>query len=221
MVHGSCKTLPLLSTTPADPLRTQPKSDPITGELVLFHSSLLPPYLHYSVIPATTDPDVASATPRILAAPVPIPNSRMMHDLGVSPTHTILIDMPLSLDPLNLLRGKSVVYYSPSTPARFGIFPRHFPGDVRWFETPACVIFHTALTYDSEDAVNLLCCRLNSSTLVYAAGNLDMPKDQLLPPGQKDTCELYYFRFPLDPPPLAVPSHGTQVSSTTNSTDEF
>ena len=133
-----------------------------------------------------------------------------MHDLGVSPTHTVLIDMPLSLDPLNLLRGKSVVYYSPSTLARFGIFPRHFPGDVRWFETPACVIFHTALTYDSKDAVNLLCCRLNSSTLVYAAGNLEMPKDQLLPPGQKDTCELYYFRFPLDPPPLAVPTHGKQ-----------
>lgn len=191
--------------------RSQPKRDPVTGELVVFHSSLLPPYLHYSVIPSTATSD-EQTTPRILAAPVPIPGSRMMHDLGVSSTHSILLDMPLSLDPLNLLVGKPVVCYSPTTPSRFGIFARHFPGDVLWYEAPSCVIFHTALTFDTPDAVNLLCCRMNSSTLVYAAGNIPLPKSEMLSDGQADTCELYYFRFPLDPPPLAAPSHSFPIS---------
>lgn len=47
-----------------------PKRDPLTGELIVFHSSLLPPYLHYSVIPRAD-----GLSPRILHAPVPIRKS--------------------------------------------------------------------------------------------------------------------------------------------------
>jgi hypothetical protein len=30
-----------------------PRVDPGTGELVLFHSTCAPPYVHYSIVPAT------------------------------------------------------------------------------------------------------------------------------------------------------------------------
>lgn len=122
----------------------------------------------------------------------------MMHDCAASATHSILLDMPLSLDPTNLVKGRPVVAYSPTTPMRFGVFPRHEPEAVRWYEAPSCVIFHTALAFDSPTAVNLVCCQLNSARLVYEAGNLDIPLSQLLPPGKEDTCQLYYYRFPFD-----------------------
>lgn len=186
----------------------QPKFDPHTGELMLFHMTFLPPYLSYSVVPSTYAPIPTEkkpvATPRILAAPVPIAAPRMMHDMAASRTHSILLDSPLSLDPRNLAVGKPVIGYEPESPTRFGVFPRHAPNLVRWYHAPACIIFHTAFAYDEYEpsspadlaAVNLVCCRMNSPRLVYAAGNLVLPESQSLPAGAKEECELYYYRFP-------------------------
>ncbi|GAA5991171.1 hypothetical protein JCM10908_006570 [Rhodotorula pacifica] len=188
-----------------------PKYDPHTGELMLFHMTFLPPYLSYSVVPSTHAPipteKKATVTPRLLAAPVPIAAPRMMHDMAASRTHSILLDTPLSLDPRNLAIGKPVIGYEPASPTRFGVFPRHAPNLVRWYLAPACIIFHTAFAYDEYEldkpdslaAVNLVCCRLNSPRLVYAAGNLMLPKSQELPAGSKEACELYYYRFPNSP----------------------
>ncbi|GAA5889309.1 hypothetical protein JCM5296_005863 [Sporobolomyces johnsonii] len=213
-----------------------PKRDPFTQELILFHSTFIPPFLHYSVIPSTSrGSSLASApdekaprTPRILGYPVPISAPRMMHDCASSRTHTILLDMPLSLDPRNLVCGKPVISYDPSQPSRFGVFARHAPDQVCWYKAPPCIIFHTVLAFDEyrpssrsavdparprpEDveAVSLVCCRLNSPSLVYAAGNLPLPASQSLPSGSKEACELYYYRFPLhssrpSPPSLVSP----------------
>ncbi|BGP33438.1 hypothetical protein JCM10296v2_005240 [Rhodotorula toruloides] len=206
-----------------------PKRDPHTGELMLFHMSFLPPYLHYSVIPSTHAPppaahsEKAAPTPRILAAPVPIAAPRMMHDMAASRTHSILLDMPLSLDPRNLALGKPVISYDPSKPARFGVLPRHKPTLVKWYIAPACIIFHTAFAYDEPaspshtdvEAVNLVCCRLNSPRLIYSAGNLVLPESQSLPAGAKESCELYYYRFPSSPSASVTlePSHAFPLAS--------
>ncbi|KAK6435723.1 hypothetical protein LTR95_008088 [Oleoguttula sp. CCFEE 5521] len=93
------------------------------------------------------------------------------------------MDLPLSLDPMNQTKGKPPVTYDPSKPSRFGVFPRRNPEQVRWFETDASCIFHTANTWDDTDstgqttAVNMLACRLTSATLVFAAGNIKAPID--------------------------------------------
>ncbi|BGP41467.1 hypothetical protein JCM10449v2_005454 [Rhodotorula kratochvilovae] len=200
-----------------------PKRDPHTGELMLFHMTFLPPYLHYSVIPSThaaSPAEKVTPTPRILAAPVPISAPKMMHDMAASRTHSILLDVPLSLDPRNLAVGKPVIDYDPLQPARFGVLPRHAPNLVRWFEAPACIIFHTAFASDERGlhdslrvaAVELVCCRLNSPRLVYAAGNLDLPVAQALPAGSKEACELYYYRFSLSSP-ASTPSHAFPLAA--------
>ncbi|GAA6040554.1 hypothetical protein JCM8097_005461 [Rhodosporidiobolus ruineniae] len=208
-----------------------PKRDPVTGELMLYHCSFLPPYLSYSVIPATAFPPASEKaqpprTPRILSAPVPIGAPKMIHDMGASRTHSILLDLPLSLDPRNLACGQPVITYSPSSPSRFGVLPRHSPQDVRWFEAPACIVFHVAFAADeyrssapstlypspvNVEAVNLVCCRLNSSRLVYSAGNLAVPPNQLLPAESK--CELYYYRFPLNSTLPLRPSHAFPLAA--------
>lgn len=120
--------------------------------------------------------------------------------------------MPLSLDPLNLFRGIPVVSFSPTTPSRFGIFPRHSPEAVRWYSAPACCIFHTALSYSDNFSASLLCCRLNSSRLVYAAGMLEFPASQVLPDGKEETCQLYYYRFSLVPSSPSIPTNAFPLS---------
>ncbi|KAK5010514.1 hypothetical protein LTR39_004702, partial [Cryomyces antarcticus] len=161
-----------------------PKVDPVTCEMLLFHSTFAPPYIHYSIVPATRNLSPSSPKPtKLLNAPISgVSSAKMMHDFGVSLTHTVIMDLPLSLDPLNLAKNKPVVAYDSSKPSRFGVFPRREPNSVTWFETDACCIFHTANTWDTVDetgnvtSVNLLACRLTSASLVFSAGNIAAPQ---------------------------------------------
>lgn len=188
-----------------------PKIDPRTGEMILFHSTFAPPYVHYSIIPATHPPAVPT-TPlemptRLLNARVPgIHTAKMMHDFGVGQQSTVIMDLPLTLDPMNMLKNKPVVSYDPSAASRFGVFPRHKPDSVRWFETKACCIFHTANTWEDTsidkmtgelriDTVNMLACRLMSASLVFAAGNLPIPEPITGLDMEEEQCRLYYYQF--------------------------
>jgi carotenoid cleavage dioxygenase-like enzyme len=161
-----------------------PKVDRVTNEMVLFHCNFVAPYVHYSLLPAEgsvakrSDPEGK----RLINAPVPgCSGGRLMHDFGVSRHNTVILDIPLSLDPLNLAMNKPVVYYQPEKAARFGVFPRRNPELVRWFETKGCCILHTANTWDEYNsagdisAVNMLACRLTSASLVFSSGNIEPP----------------------------------------------
>lgn len=191
-----------------------PRVDLRSGEMILFHSTFIPPYIHYSIIPTThppTTPPTPLETPtRLLNAPVPgVSSAKMMHDFGVSFNHTVIMDLPLSLDPLNLIKNMPTVSYNPSVKSRFGVFPRHQPELVRWFNTDPCCIFHTANTWDDQAidrttgktttiAVNMLTCRLTSATLVFSAGGIAAPQPTVMEVGrEEEQCRLYYYHFSL------------------------
>ena len=191
----------------------QPRVDHKTKELILYHSTFVPPYVNYSIVSSTNEPSQKlniQSPSTLINRPVPgIRSAKMMHDFGVSSTHTIIMDLPLSLDPLNLAKNKPVVAYDPTSRSRFGVFPRHRPQDVCWFETKPCCIFHTANSWNSTDPhvkegspdlemVNMLACRLTSASLVFSAGDLaapipthDIPDDQR----EEEQCRLYYYKF--------------------------
>ena len=196
-----------------------PRVDPKTFELLLFHSTFAPPYIHYSVVAPTNVRDekkLRQAHSAIFNTPVPgVESAKMMHDFGVSSGHTIIMDLPLSLDPLNLAKGKPVVAYDPTQDSRFGVFPRYKPEKICWYETNACCIFHTANSWDSvvsesrhgqQDlkAVNMLACRLTSASLVFSAGDLAAPIPTHRLPArnqEEEQCRLYYYQFIIPPDP--------------------
>ncbi|PWN42433.1 carotenoid oxygenase [Ceraceosorus guamensis] len=198
----------------AEMTTAHPHVDPKTGELLLFHMSFFAPFLRVSIIPpkkGCVEGDSRSRDQRqgaqapLRGVEVPgIAQPKQMHDAGWSSRHGIMLDLPLSLDPRNMLRGRPMLHYDSAGPTRFGIFPRKEPGKVVWFEeAQACLIFHTANAWEeqSEDgretgAVSLLACRLNSATLVYSAGNTIPPPHALPPGGQAEQCRLHYWRFP-------------------------
>ena len=158
-----------------------PKVDPRTGDLILYHCAFAAPYVHYSISPATSS-DSETFSQRLNRAPVPgVSGAKMMHDFGVSYEHTVILDLPLTLDPNNLMRRKPVIDYDPTSPTRFGVFPRYDPSSIQWYETDACCIFHTANTWDEPisdgkpNAVNLLVCRLTSPAPLFVAGNIEVP----------------------------------------------
>ncbi|KAF2435644.1 carotenoid oxygenase [Tothia fuscella] len=163
-----------------------PKVDPETKELLLYHCTFIAPYIHYTIVPTTTrgkEAYTSPAFPKLMNKPIPgVSGAKMMHDFGVSRQHTVIMDLPLSLNPFNLLKNKPVVAYDSSEASRFGVFPRRNPSAIRWFETSACCIFHTANTWDQVDhhgqavGVNMLACRLTSASLVFSAGNVAAPQ---------------------------------------------
>lgn len=194
-----------------------PRVDPQTNELLLFHSTFAPPYVHYSIVPAS-HPPTTSLTPFQLPKPllntkVPgVSSAKMMHDFGVSNNHTVIMDLPLSLDPLNLATNKPVVAYDPAGRSRFGVFPRYQPEKIRWFETNPCCIFHTANTWEEtffnkatgdyqSTAVNMLACRLTSASLVFSAGDIPLPAPaptRAFVSQEEEQCRLYFYQFSLD-----------------------
>ena len=205
-----------------------PRIDPVTNDLILFHSTFIAPFVHYSIIPSTQCSSSLTPKSRLVNAAVPgIKSAKMIHDFGVSLMHTIIMDLPLSLDPRNLAKREPVVSYDPSGRSRFGVFPRWHPEAIRWFETNPCCIFHTANTWDEVSvnpftntpkttAVNMLACRLTSASLVFSAGDLaaPIPKPTSLVsyPAEEEQCRLYYYRFSLSGPENSI-THQFALSS--------
>ncbi|KAF7548064.1 hypothetical protein G7046_g8799 [Stylonectria norvegica] len=193
-----------------------PRVDPISKELIAFHCTFSKPFVRYSIVQPQKHLDLR---PSVFDAPVPgVDSPKMMHDFGVSRRHTIIMDLPLSLDPMNQLRGAPSLCYDSTKRSRFGVFPRHTPTAIQWFETNPCLIFHTANSWDvstpatrsrpAETVVNMLACRLTSASMVFRAGNLPTPAFKPVPPeyAEEEQCRLYYYSFPLANHP-GLPTH--------------
>ncbi|MGF1478352.1 MAG: carotenoid oxygenase family protein [Cyanophyceae cyanobacterium] len=158
-----------------------PKVDSVTGEMMFFGYSISePPYLQYSVVSAQGELQKT--------VPIDLPVGVVMHDFAITENYTIFMDLPLTFRPERMQRGEPPLMFERERPSRFGIVPRH--GDnssVRWFEAPACYVFHTLNAYEEGDEVVLIACRM-SSTGVFS-GQSD-------PEG--DTPRLYQWRFNLE-----------------------
>ncbi|RAL11925.1 carotenoid oxygenase family protein [Aspergillus homomorphus CBS 101889] len=171
-----------------------PHVDPRTDEMFLYHATFLAPFVTYSIIPAERS---ANRTVR-LNRPVPgFQSGKIMHDLGVSRKHTVMIDLPVSLDPFNLRHNRPVVKYDLHGQTRFGVFLRYEPEKIEWYTTGPCMIMHTVNTWDEETfngtQVHLLLCRMNGVAPLYHMGDLEAPKATT--PASPE-CRLYYYQFP-------------------------
>ncbi len=145
----------------ASAFTAHPKVDPVTGEMMFFGYSFAPPYLKYSV--------VSPAGKLLRTIPIELPIAVMMHDFAITENYTIFMDLPMTFSPKRLQRGEPGFMFERDRPSRFGILPRH--GDsssIRWFESPACYVFHTLNAYEEGDEVVLVACRMSSTTVLVS-----------------------------------------------------
>ncbi|MEQ8861480.1 MAG: carotenoid oxygenase family protein [Pseudomonadales bacterium] len=125
-----------------------PKVDPVTGEMMTFRSGWQAPYLQYGVVGAGGSP--------ICDQTVEIPAPSMMHDLAITRTHSILLDLNVGYDLSMLSRGYTLpLRWHDERPARLGVVPRH-GGSVRWFEIEPCFIQHVVNAYDADESTIVL-----------------------------------------------------------------
>jgi carotenoid cleavage dioxygenase len=167
----------------ASAFTAHPKIDPVTGEMMFFGYSLFaPPFLKYSVVSAKGE--------LLRTVPIDLPMGVMMHDFAITEHYTIFMDLPLTFNMERVRRGEPAFLFEPERPSRFGIVPRH--GDnssIRWFESPACYVFHTLNAYEEGDEVVLLACRLNYTNVLMSKPT---PVES-----EGDCAPLYRWRFNL------------------------
>lgn len=168
-----------------------PKVDATTGEMMFFGYSLAaPPYLQYSV---------AGATGELLrTVPIDLAVGVMMHDFAVTEHYTIFMDLPLTFRQERLKRGEPAFAFEHDRPSRFGILPRH--GDnssIRWFEAPACYVFHTLNAYEQGDEVVLAACRMNATNVLGLSETLEHHRESNTTDSKNDASRLHSWRFNL------------------------
>jgi carotenoid cleavage dioxygenase-like enzyme len=159
-----------------------PKVDPVTGEMMFFGYSFAPPYLQYSVVNPSGE--------LLRTVPIDLPMGVMMHDFAITENYTIFMDLPLTFSPQRAQKGEPAMMFERDRSSRFGIVPRH--GDnsnIRWFESPACYVFHTLNAYEEGDEVVLIGCRMSSTNV------LSTKDTQSDPDG--DIPRLHQWRFHL------------------------
>jgi carotenoid cleavage dioxygenase-like enzyme len=161
-----------------------PKVDPVTGEMIFFgYSFFAPPYLQYSLVSPQGE--------LLWTVPIDLPMGVMMHDFAITENYTIFMDLPLTINPERAQRGEPIMMFERDRPSRFGIVPRH--GDnsnIRWFESPACYVFHTLNAYEEGDEVVLIACRMSSTTVLISSDSQPDP--------DADIPRLYRWRFNLN-----------------------
>lgn len=134
-----------------------PKVCPKTGEMMFIDFGFRDaPWLKYGVANAAGE-----LTHRLDIA---IPQPTFMHDIAVTPNHTIFLDLPMTWDRIKLAEGKRRIRFQKDTPSRFGVVPRHGM-EVQWFETEACYAYHTINAWETQDAagntvVHMTGCRI-------------------------------------------------------------
>jgi carotenoid cleavage dioxygenase-like enzyme len=141
-------------------MTAHPKVDPQTGELMTFRSDWKKPWLRYGVADADgtqkVDIEIALSSPS------------MMHDMAITATRSILLDLNVGYDFSMLSRGHRMpLRWHDERKARIGVIPRHggesggengaeSGAEIRWFEVAPCFILHVVNAYDAGESTIVL-----------------------------------------------------------------
>jgi carotenoid cleavage dioxygenase-like enzyme len=159
----------------AHPFTAHPKVDAVTGEMMTFGYSPVPPFLTYSVI----DP----AGELIHTAPITLPKGVMMHDCAITEHYTVFLDMPITFDFARAMSGGMMLDWEPENGSRLGVVPRFGKNaDVKWFDVDTSMVFHVSNAWEEGDEVVVQASRSMRTDISRATENagahIDM-RDQL------------------------------------------
>ena len=125
-----------------------PKIDPLSGELIWFRTNWNQSWLRYGV----TNADGAEQ----ISMDIDVSAPAMMHDIAITETHSILLDLNVAYDFSLLSQGYRIpLRWHDDRPARLGIIPRH-GGQIKWLDIESCFIQHIVNAYNAADGTIVL-----------------------------------------------------------------
>ena len=146
-----------------------PKICPVTGELLAFGYSAMPPFLRYLRVSA--DGKLVQSEDITVGGPT------MMHDFNITRNYVIFMDLPAVFDLQLAMRGEMPIRWDDNYPARIGVMPRNgTDADVRWYEINPCYVFHPMNAYEDGDKIVIDVARFSH---MWRASALDFPNPYL------------------------------------------
>lgn len=125
-------------------MTAHPKIDPVTGEMLFFGYSQLPPYLRFHVV------DASGAL--VHSQEIDIPAGVMMHDFVITDRHAVFLDAPALFDLEAVLHGGPAIRWAPEQGCRIGVLPRDpSAGGITWHEVDPCFVFHFVNAWSDGD----------------------------------------------------------------------
>lgn len=124
-------------------ITAHPKTDPVTGEMLVFCYGLEPPHLTWSAIGRTGD---------VVRGPTPIDGvdePMMIHDMALTPRFLVIVLAPVFFDIDAAMHGGSMIDWRPERGTRVALVPRD-GGPVRWASDDAFWLWHTVNAFDTE-----------------------------------------------------------------------
>ncbi|XP_050880783.1 carotenoid 9,10(9',10')-cleavage dioxygenase [Lathyrus oleraceus] len=132
---------------------SHPKKAPITGELVALGVEPIKPFAVVGVISADGKKFVHKVD-------IKLNRCSLCHDIGVTQRYNVIMDFPLTIDLIRLLRGGQLIKYDKKEYARIGIMPRYGDADsIKWFEVEPNCTFHVINSFENGDEVVVRGCR--------------------------------------------------------------
>ena len=124
-------------------INAHPKFDPVTGDMHVMAYSFAKPWLQYHVIDA--------GGRLIRTEQIAVGGPIMVHDMGLTETQVIALDLPVVFDLDLAMNGRSLPYgWNDDYQARVGLMPRDGTGaDTRWIDLDPCYVFHPLNAYDT------------------------------------------------------------------------
>ncbi len=130
-------------------LCAHPKTDPVTGELVVFRYDVEQPYLTWAVVAA--DGTMAQPERAVDGAD----HSCMIHDFAITEQHLVLVVSPAVFDIEAMLSGGAMLSWQPDLGTRIAVIRRDGTGPTRWIETDAFWVWHFANAHEAGDHIEL------------------------------------------------------------------
>ena len=124
-------------------LGAHPRIDPVTGEMLVLS--------YFPVDPMVTLHHVDADGVLVRSDPVDVGGPVMVHDLAVTASRAVVLDLPVVFDAAHLPTGFPYRWDPTYTP-RVGLVSRH-DGSTTWVPAPRCFVFHVLGAWDDGDAV--------------------------------------------------------------------
>lgn len=83
-----------------------------------------------------------------------VPGFAFLHDFAITPNYCIFVQNPVSFNPLPFVAGfkgaAECIQFNPKEPTKIVVIPRNGNGDVRFFDTDPCFVFHHANAFEQD-----------------------------------------------------------------------
>lgn len=146
-----------------------PKVCPVTGEMLAFGYSMMPPFMRYLRVSA--DGKLVQSENITVGGPT------MVHDFNVTRNHVIFMDLPAVFDMKLAMSGGMPIRWDDNYPARLGVMPRDgTDAQVRWFDINPCYVFHPMNSYEEDGKIVLDVARFSH---IWRDSDMDFPMPTL------------------------------------------